>query len=98
MRSTKDYLADIKQSSEQHLIDLKFLMGARSSFNKSGHNNPIAKQQWKHQEYGPLQRQYFIPADYMAPDTYFEKLNNPDENILKEMLFGVRILCDAEYG
>ncbi len=46
----------------------------------SGHNNPIAKQQWKHQEYGPIHRQYFIPLEHMAPDTYFEKLNNPDDN------------------
>jgi hypothetical protein len=80
LRSTKDNYPDKKKTLEQHLIDLKILMGARSSFNKSGHNNPIPKQQWKHQEYGPIHRQYFIPLDYMAPDTYFEKLNNPDDN------------------
>jgi hypothetical protein len=33
--------------------------------------------QYKHHEYGSLQRQYFIPDDYMAPDAYFEILNNP---------------------
>jgi hypothetical protein len=80
LRSTRDYYPDKKQTPEQHLIDLKILMGARGSFNKSGQNNPIAKQQWKHQEYGPIRRQYFIPLEYMAPDTYFEKLNNPDDN------------------
>jgi hypothetical protein len=53
-------------------------MGARRSFNESVHNNPIDKQQWKHQQYGPIHRQYFIPAEYMAPDTFFERLNEPD--------------------
>jgi len=77
LRSTKDYYPDKKKTPEQHLVHLKFLMGARGSFNKCGHNNPIARQQWKHQEYGSLQRQYFIPDDYMAPDTYFETLYNP---------------------
>jgi hypothetical protein len=77
LRSTKDYYPDKSKTPEQHLVDLKFLMGARGSFNKFGHNNPIARLQWKHQEYGSLQRQYFIPDDYMAPDTYFEILHNP---------------------
>ncbi len=71
--STRDYYPDKKQTPEQHLIDLKILMGDRTSFNKSVHNNPIAKHQWKHQEYGPIQRQYFIPSEYMAPDAFFEK-------------------------
>jgi hypothetical protein len=80
LRFTRDYYPNKKQKSEQHLIDLKILMGARSSFIKSGHNNPIAKQQWKHQEYGPIHRQYFISLEYMAPDTFFDKLKNPDDN------------------
>ncbi len=80
LRSSKDYYLDKKKTSEQYLFDLKVLMGARKSFNKYRHNNPIAKQQWRHQEYGPIQRQYFIPDNYMAPDTYFEKLNGPDDN------------------
>jgi hypothetical protein len=56
LRSTKNYYPDKKKTSEQHLVDLKVLMGARGSFNRHGHNNPIARQQWKHQEYGPIQR------------------------------------------
>ncbi len=94
LRSTKDYYPDKKTTSEQHLVDLKFLMGARGSFNKYGHNNPIAKHQWKHQEYGSLQRQYFIPEDYMALDTYFEKLNNPDEN---QVVYWKRCCSVLEY-
>jgi hypothetical protein len=44
LRSTKDYYPDKMKTPEQHLIDLKILMGARSSFNKSEHDNPIARQ------------------------------------------------------
>ena len=80
LRTTGDYFPDKKKTPEEHLVDLRFLMGARSSFNKSVHNNPIAMHQWKHQEYGPLQRQYFIPLEYMAPDAFFEKFKNTDDN------------------
>ena len=94
LRSTNDYYPDKKKTPEQHLVDLKFLMGARGSFNKYGHNNPIARQQFKHQEYGSLQRQYFIPDDYMAPDTYFETLHNPGGD---EVVYYKRCCSVLEY-
>jgi hypothetical protein len=78
LRTTKDYYPDKNLTTEQHLIDLRVLMGARSSFNASVHNSPIDKQHWKHQQSGPIHWQYFIPAEYMAPDTFFERLNEPD--------------------
>ncbi len=65
LRSTGDYYQDKTQTPDKHLIDLKVLMGARSSFKKNV-DNPIARHQWKHQEYGPLQRQYFIPSEYYS--------------------------------
>jgi hypothetical protein len=77
LRSTNDYGPDKNKTSDKHLIDLKFLMGARSNFNKSGMNNPIERLQFKHEVYGSLQRQYYIPDVYMAPDAYFEVVNNP---------------------
>ncbi len=80
LRTSGHYYPDKRKEPEEHLIDLKVLMGARTSFNKSVHDNPIAKHQWKHQEYGPLQRQYHIPSEYMAPDAFFEKFKNEDDN------------------
>ena len=86
LRSTRDYYPDKKQTPEKHLIDLKILMGARTSFNKSVHNNPIAKQQWKHQEYGPIHRQNFIPLEYI------QELGRQTNCVLEKMLFSVRVL------
>ncbi len=71
LRTTRDYYPDNKLSPAQQEIDLKVLMGARHSFRESKHDNPIAQQQWKHQQFGPIHRQYCIPEDYMAPDAFF---------------------------
>ena len=78
LRTKRDYYPDKKLPAEQQIIDLKVLMGARNNFRESVHNNPIAQHQWKHQQYGPIHRQYFIPEEYMAPDSFFEKLDEPD--------------------
>jgi hypothetical protein len=48
LRQDGSYYPDKKKTPEEHLIDLKVLMGAKTSFKKSVHNNPIAQQQWKH--------------------------------------------------
>ncbi len=93
LRSTRDYYPDKTQTPEQHLIDLKVLMGAKISFNKNV-DTPIARQQWKHQEYGPLQRQYFIPSEYMAPDAFFEKFKNADDN---QIVYHKRFCSVSEY-
>ncbi len=94
LRTTGDYYPDKKQTPEQYLIDLKVLMGARTSFNKNDVNTPLARHQWKHQEYGPLQRQYFIPSEYMAPDAFFEKFKNADDN---QIVYYKRICSVREY-
>jgi hypothetical protein len=69
-------------------------MGARTSFNKSVHDNLIARNQWKHQEYGPLQKQYHIPSEYMAPDAFFEKFKNADDN---QIVYYKRICSVRDY-
>ncbi len=94
LRTTGDYYPDKKRTPEEHLIDLKVLMGARTSFNKSDVDTPLARHQWKHQEYGPLQRQYFIPSEYMAPDAFFEKFKNADDN---QIVYYKRICSVREY-
>ncbi len=93
LRSTGDYYPDKKKTPEEHLIDLKVLMGARTSFNKNV-DTPLARQQWKHQEYGPLHRQYFIPLEYMAPDTFFDKFKNADDN---QIVYYKRICSVRDY-
>ncbi len=42
LRTTGHYYPDKKKTPEEHLIDLKVLMGARTSFNKSVHDNPCS--------------------------------------------------------
>ena len=79
LRSSGDYYPDKKRTPEEHLFDLKVLMSARSSFNRNV-DTPLARQEWKHQEYGPIQRQYFIPSEYMAPDAFFDRFKNEDDN------------------
>ena len=93
LRSTNDYYPDKKKTSEEHLVDLKILMGARTSFNRN-RDNPLARHQWKHEEYGPLQRQHFIPSEYMAPDAFFEKFQNEEDN---QIVYYKRICSVAEY-
>jgi hypothetical protein len=93
LRSTGDYYPDKKKTPEEHLFDLKVLMGARGSFNRN-RDTPIARHQWKHQEYGPIQRQYFIPSEYMAPDAFFEKFKNEDDN---QIVYYKRICSVRDY-
>ncbi len=57
---------------------MKVLMGARRSFNENPHKTPVERHMWRHRQYGPIHRQYFIPLDYMALDLFFEKLREPD--------------------
>jgi hypothetical protein len=94
LRDSSDYYPDKEQTPEQHLIDLKVVMGAKTSFKKSVHDNLVAQQQWKHQEYGPIHRQYFIPLDYMAPDAFFEKFKNADD---KQIVYWKRWCSVYEY-
>jgi hypothetical protein len=96
LRSTGDYYPDKKKTPEEHLLDLKVLMGARGSFNRGDDKNmtPLEKHQWKHGEYGPLQRQYFIPLDYMAPDEFFDKFKNTDDN---QIVYWKRICSIRNY-
>jgi hypothetical protein len=93
LRSTGDYYPDKKKTPKEHLFDLKVLMGARGSFNRNV-DTPIARHQWKHQEYGPIQRQYFIPSEYMAPDAFFEKFKNEDDN---QIVYYKRICSVRDY-
>jgi hypothetical protein len=68
-------------------------MGAKTSFNKNV-DTLIARQQWKHQEYGPLQRQYFIPLEYMAPDAFMEKFNKEGDH---QLVYYKRICSVRDY-
>ncbi len=94
LRTTGDYYPDKKRTPEEHLIDLKVLMGARTSFNKNDVDTPLVRHQWKYQEYGSLQRQYFIPSEYMAPDAFFGKFKNADDN---QIVYYKRICSVREY-
>jgi hypothetical protein len=94
LRSTGDYYPDKKKTPEEYLFDLKVLMGAKGSFNKNVDMNPIARQQWKHREYGPIHRQYFIPLEYMAPDAFFEQFKETDNN---QMVYYKRICSVVDY-
>ena len=94
LRSTRDYYPDKHQTNKQHLINLKVLMGARASYHKSVHSNPIAKEQWKHQEYGPIHRQYFIPLEYMDPHEFFQKFQENDD---KQLVYWKRCCSMYEY-
>jgi hypothetical protein len=93
LRSTGDYYPDKKKTPEEHLYDLKALMSARGSFNRN-RDTPIARHQWKHQEFGPIQRQYFIPSEYMAPDAFFEKFRKDDDN---QIVYYKRICSVRDY-
>ena len=94
LRSSNDYYPDKKKTPEEHLVDLKILMGARGSFNRNVDMTPLERQQWRHQEYGPLHRQYFIPLDYMAPDTFFDKFKNTDDY---QIVYWKRICSMRDY-
>ena len=96
LRSTGDYYPDKKKTPEEHLRDLKVLMGAKGSFNRGDDiaMTPLEKHQWKHKEYGPIQRQYFIPLDYMAPDAFFDKFKNTDDN---QIVYWKRICSVRDY-
>jgi hypothetical protein len=81
LRETNDYYPDKEKTEQEHQTNLKVLMGARRSFNQNPHNTPVERLMWRHQQYGPIHRQYFIPLDYMAPDLFFEKLLREKDDI-----------------